>query len=151
MLNTGDIAPEFSLPNEDGVQISLQDFIDRIVVLYFYPRNDTPGCTLQALDFTKYYEELLSYNAVVVGISQQNQESCKNFVIKHGLKLILLSDDDKSVARKYFAFGERRMYGKQVQGIIRSVFIIENNKIKRAFYNIKAKDSAKKVLDFLKS
>lgn len=149
MLKKDDIAPEFYLPNEDGVEISLRDLSDYTVIVYFYPKDNTSGCSIQALDFTNLYDEFKRLNIVVVGISPDSIESHKKFIAQRGLKLILLSDKDKEVAKKYFAYGTKKMYGKEVQGMFRSVFIIKDGKILESFYNVKAKDSIKKVCNFL--
>ena len=132
-LKDGDKALDFSLLGYDGNTYSLNSFNQKILVLYFYPKDN--------------FEKL---NAKVVGISPDSAKSHCNFIDKHNLKLTLLSDPDKRVAESYGAFGEKKMYGKITFGIIRSTFIIKDEKILKAYYNVKAKGHAEKVLEDLK-
>lgn len=148
-LQAGDSAPDFSLPNTQGVKVSLQDFGSKIIVLYFYPKDNTSGCTIQAQDFSNLLSDFLAKNAVVIGISPDSTKSHQNFIDKYSLAHILLSDSDKSVASSYFAYGKKMMYGKEVQGIIRSTFVVQNGKILHALYNVKAKGHAQAVLELL--
>lgn len=148
-LKAGDIAPQFSLPNEDGVVISLQDLIGYTIVLYFYPKDNTSGCTIQAQEFSQLLESFESLNAIVVGISPDKIKTHKKFIQDKDLKIILLSDEDKNIATKYHAYGKKNMYGKEVMGIYRSTFIIKDGKIMQSFYNVKAKGHAQKILEFL--
>lgn len=148
-LQAGDSAPDFSLPNAQGVKVSLQDFGSKIIVLYFYPKDNTSGCTIQAQDFSNLLSDFLAKNAVVIGISPDSTKSHQNFIDKYNLAHILLSDSDKSVASSYFAYGKKMMYGKEVQGIIRSTFVVQNGKILHALYNVKAKGHAQAVLELL--
>ena len=148
-LQAGDNAPFFSLPNAQGAQVSLKDFGSKIVVLYFYPKDNTSGCTIEAQDFSNLLSAFLDKNAVVIGISPDSEKSHQNFISKYNLAHTLLSDVDKSVASAYFAYGKKMMYGKEAQGIIRSTFIIQNGKILNALYNVKAKGHAQAVLKML--
>lgn len=147
MLAKGDLAPNFTLQNQDGVDVNLKDLLGKKLVLYFYPKDNTSGCTLEAQDFTNLLEDFEKNGAYVVGISPDSVQSHKKFIQSKGLALMLLSDSNKSVSTSYGAFGEKKMYGKTVYGIIRSTFIIdENGRILECFYNVRAKDHAKKVL-----
>lgn len=148
-LQANDKAPAFTLPNADGVEISLKDFAQKTIVLYFYPKDNTPGCTTQAQDFSALLERFYAKNAVVIGISPDSPTCHQNFARKHNLVHILLSDPDKSVASAYGAYGEKMMYGKKVMGIIRSTFIIQGGVITHALYNVKAKGHAESVLELL--
>lgn len=149
-LEIGDKAPDFKLKNQDDVEISLKDLLSKKVILYFYPKDNTPGCTIEALDFTEMLDEFTKKGAVVVGISPDSAKSHKKFIENKELKHILLSDIDKAVATSYGVYGKKMMYGKEVFGIIRSSFIIDKNgNIEKIFYNIRAKGHAKDVLDSL--
>ncbi|MCR6570973.1 thioredoxin-dependent thiol peroxidase [Campylobacter insulaenigrae] len=149
-LQIGDIAPDFELLNQDGVKISLKDFLGKKIVLYFYPKDNTPGCTLQACDFTKFYDEFLSKNAVIIGISPDSIKSHENFMQKYDLKHILLSDSEKEVCKKYGVWGLKKNYGKEYEGLIRSTFVLdENGIIKNIYKNVKTKEHALKVLNEL--
>ena len=149
-LKAGDEAPLFSLPNEDSVSISLQDLFDYTIILYFYPKDSTSGCTTQAQEFSELIESFKQHNAIVVGISPDKTTTHKKFIQNKDLKIMLLSDPDKHVATKYYAYGKKMMYGKEVFGIYRSTFIIKKGKILESFYNVKAKGHAQKILDYLK-
>lgn len=149
-LQAGDKAPLFRLKSTDGTEVALQDLLSKYVVLYFYPKDNTPGCTLEAQEFSALLPEFADKGAVVVGISPDSPKCHGNFISKHNLKVLLLSDSDKSVASAYGAYGTKMMYGKEVQGIIRSTFIIQpDGKIAQSFYNVRAKDHAQKVLESL--
>lgn len=149
-LKVGDNAPQFELLNQDGVSIALKDFIGKRVILYFYPKDNTPGCTTQACDFTQNYEKFMSKNAVIIGISPDDIKSHENFIKKFMLKHILLSDSDKEVAKSYGVWGLKKNYGKEYEGIIRSTFVIdEKGKIAKIYSNVRAKDHASKVLEEL--
>lgn len=150
MLEKGMQAPNFRLPNQDGIEVALQDLLGKKLVLYFYPKDNTPGCTLEARDFTELLREFERCGASVVGISPDSLESHKRFIQKQDLELMLLSDPSKEVASLYGAFGEKKLYGKSFQGIIRSTFIISTSgEILESFYNVKTKGHAQKVLETL--
>ena len=121
-----------------------------LVIVYFYPKDNTPGCTIEAQEFSALLDEFGAKGAVVVGISPDSPKCHQNFISKQNLKILLLSDSDKSVASAYGAYGTKMMYGKEVQGIIRSTFVIdENGLIAQSFYNVRAKGHAQKVLEGL--
>ena len=148
-LQANDVAPDFCLPNAQGVEISLKDFPQKTIILYFYPKDNTPGCTIEAQDFSQLLPQFFAKNALVIGISPDSPKCHQGFIAKQDLKHILLSDKDKAVASAYVAYGKKMMYGKEVMGIIRSTFIIQNGKILHALYNVKAKGHAQAVLDML--
>lgn len=149
-LKIADKAPQFELLNQDGVKISLKDFIGKKVILYFYPKDNTPGCTTQACEFTQNYEKFMDKNAVIIGISPDNIQSHGQFIEKFKLKHILLSDDEKEVAKNYGVWGVKKNYGKEYEGIIRSTFVIdEKGNIAKIYRNVRVKDHALKVLEEL--
>ncbi len=118
-------APEFSLPDAEGKMISLADFKGKKVVLYFYPRDSTPGCTRQALAFAALNDEFAKKNAVVIGISKDSVASHKKFAEKNSLPFILLSDTELDAIQKYGVWQEKKMYGKVSMGVVRSSFVID--------------------------
>lgn len=124
-LQVGDAAPAFTLPDADGAEVGLADFPGRRVVVYFYPAALTPGCTTQAVDFTAAREEFDAAGLTVLGISPDAPEKLARFRDKHDLAVRLLSDADKSVMKAYGAFGLKKLYGKEVEGVIRSTFVID--------------------------
>lgn len=149
-LKIGDIAPTFELLNQDGIKISLKDFIGKKVILYFYPKDNTPGCTMEACDFSGDYEKFSEKNAVIIGVSPDSVKSHTNFIQKYNLKHILLSDSEKEVSKMYGAWGLKKNYGKEYEGIIRSTFVIdEKGKIIKIYKNVKAKNHVQKVFEEL--
>ncbi len=154
MLKENEKAPDFSLKgiDEEGreKEFSLSEFRGKKVIIYFYPKDNTPGCTQEACDFRDNIERIKKKGAIVLGISPDSINSHKKFKEKYKLSFPLLSDPDKEVAQKYGAYGERKMYGKTVKGIIRSTFIIdEKGKIINAFYNVKVEGHVEEVLKYL--
>ena len=138
-LEVGEKAPAFSLPDADGNTVKLSDFKGRKVIVYFYPAASTPGCTKQACDFRDSLAELNGAGIAVVGISPDKPEKLAKFRDAERLTFPLLSDPDKKVLTAWGAFGEKKMYGKTVQGVIRSTFLVdEKGKIEVAQYNVKA-------------
>ena len=138
-LEVGDKAPAFSLPDADGNTVKLSDFKGRKVIVYFYPAASTPGCTKQACDFRDSLASLNDAGLDVVGISPDRPEKLAKFRDNEGLTFPLLSDPDKAVLAAWGAFGEKSMYGKTVQGVIRSTFVVdEKGKVEVAQYNVKA-------------
>jgi peroxiredoxin Q/BCP len=151
-LAAGDRAPAFTLKDHDGKKVSLKDFAGSRVVLYFYPADDTPGCTKEACQFNDELSSFRSLDVQVIGISPDGAEKHQAFRAKYGLNFTLLSDPDKSVMEKYGAYGEKMMYGKKVQGVIRSTFVVDaKGVIERAYYNVRADGHAGKVLTGLSS
>ena len=138
-LAPGDDAPEFTLPTDDGGSVSLRELRGRKVIVYFYPAAMTPGCTKQACDFTDSLSSLEAAGYTVVGISPDKPEKLAKFRERDGLTITLASDADRSVMTAYGAFGEKLLYGKTVEGVIRSTFVVdEDGKVGLAQYNVKA-------------
>jgi hypothetical protein len=138
-LEVGSPAPAFSLPNDQGSTTSLSDYAGQKLVLYFYPRANTPGCTKEACDFRDSLAQLNDLGIAVVGISPDPVEKLAKFREDHDLNFPLLSDTDKEVLQVYGAYGEKKNYGKIVQGVIRSTFLIDSNgTIELALYNVRA-------------
>ena len=138
-LSIGDPAPDFSLPTDDGRTVSLADLRGRKVIVYFYPAAMTPGCTKQACDFTDSLSSLQAQGYDVLGISPDSPAKLTKFRDRDGLTITLLSDADRSVMQAYGAFGEKKLYGKTVEGVIRSTFVLdEDGKVALAQYNVKA-------------
>ncbi|GAB3701263.1 thioredoxin-dependent thiol peroxidase [Mariniluteicoccus flavus] len=142
-LAVGDAAPAFTLPAADGSEVSLSDFAGRRVVLYFYPAAMTPGCTTQAIDFTAAGAEFTGAGVAVLGVSPDAPAKLAKFVEKESITFPLLSDADRSVMQAYAAFGRKMMYGKEIEGVIRSTFVIDVDEsgagtLTVAQYNVKA-------------
>ena len=138
-LSPGNVAPGFTLSSDGGESVSLSQFRGRKVIVYFYPAAMTPGCTKQACDFTDLLSSLQSAGYEVLGISPDKPEKLAKFRERDSLKITLLSDPDKSVMMSFGAYGEKKLYGKVVQGVIRSTFVVdETGKVEVAQYNVKA-------------
>ena len=138
-LAPGDTAPDFTLPTDTGDTVTLSDLRGRKVIVYFYPAAMTPGCTKQACDFTDSLDALKAAGYEVLGISPDKPEKLAKFRERDGLTITLLSDADRSVMTAWGAFGEKKMYGKTVQGVIRSTFVVdEAGQVELAQYNVKA-------------
>jgi peroxiredoxin Q/BCP len=149
-IEVGEKAPEFSLPDQDGIEIALSVFRGRWVVLYFYPKDDTPGCTTEACEFTDGIEAFEGLDAVVLGCSPDSPEKHKKFIAKHDLRVRLLSDPEHEVMETYGAWGEKNMYGKVTVGVIRSTAIIDpEGVIAHRWKRVKAKGHAIKVKERL--
>jgi len=125
MLQVGQQAPAFCLPNQDEVEICLRDLKGKWVVLYFYPKDMTPGCTTEACDFTEALPDFEKLEAVVLGVSPDSPEKHRRFIEKKDLKITLLSDESKEVLKAYGAWGLKKMYGREFEGVIRSTFLID--------------------------
>lgn len=150
-LSTGDPAPDFSLPDDTGATVSLRDFEGRKVIVYFYPAAMTPGCTKQACDFTDSLESLQGAGYEVIGISPDKPEKLARFRERDGLGIRLLSDADKTVLQAYGAYGEKKLYGKVVEGVIRSTIVVgEDGRVELAQYNVKATGHVAKLRRDLK-
>ena len=150
-LNVGDTAPAFALADDAGNTVSLADYAGQRVLVYFYPRANTPGCTKEACDFRDSLEQLNDLNIAVVGISPDKPEALAKFRADHELNFPLLSDPDKSVMTAYGAFGEKKNYGKVVQGVIRSTFLVSvddagKGTVDEAQYNFKATGHVSRIL-----
>lgn len=148
MLKEGSKISNFSLPNQAGKQISATDFKDHNIVLYFYPKDDTPGCTIEAQDFSKLNEAFKDKKTVVLGVSKDSTKSHDKFCSKYNLSIDLLSDEDGSVCEAFGVWVEKSMYGKKYMGIERSTFLIDQNGIiKKAWRNVKVPNHAQEVLN----
>ena len=138
-MSVGDAAPEFTLVNQDGKSVSLSDYRGKRVVVYFYPAAMTPGCTTEACDFRDSLSALSAAGLVVLGVSPDKPEKLKKFIEKEGLNFDLLSDEDKTMMEEWGAFGEKKNYGKVVQGVIRSTVVVDaEGTVELAQYNVKA-------------
>ena len=138
-LTPGDPAPGFSLTSDDGAAVSLEELRGRKVIVYFYPAAMTPGCTTQACDFTDSLDSLKGAGYEVLGISPDKPEKLAKFRERDGLTITLLSDPDRSVMKAYGAYGLKKLYGKEVEGVIRSTFVVdEQGRVEVAQYNVKA-------------
>lgn len=150
MLEVGTKAPEFILPDKDGNSVSLTDFAGKKVVLYFYPKDNTPGCTRQACAFAGAYEEFKKINAVVIGVSKDSVASHQKFAEKHGLPFILLSDPELTAIQAYGVWQEKKLYGKVSMGVVRSTFIIdENSMIEKVMPKVKPDTNTAEILEYL--
>ncbi len=149
-VETGAKAPAFTLPDQDNNKVKLTDQKGKWVVLYFYPKDDTPGCTREACEFTDNLKDFNTLNASIFGVSPDRPESHQKFIDKYKLKITLLSDPDKKVMEKYGAFGKKNMYGKESMGVIRSTFLIDpSGKVAHTWRSVKAAGHAEKVSEKL--
>ncbi|MEU8802815.1 thioredoxin-dependent thiol peroxidase [Spirillospora sp. NPDC048819] len=138
-LQPGDVAPDFELPDADASPVSLSSLRGKRVILYFYPAAMTPGCTKESVDFESSLGDLEAAGVTVVGVSPDKPAKLAKFREKEGLTFPLLSDPDAEVLKSYGAYGEKKLYGKVVVGVIRSTFLIDaDGKIEKAYYNVKA-------------
>jgi peroxiredoxin Q/BCP len=146
-LTPGDVAPDFTLPDTDGTPVSLASYRGRRVIVYCYPAALTPGCTTQAVDFTAAAGDLAEAGLDIIGISPDTPDKLLRFREKEELGITLLSDPEKEVLRAYGAFGPKKLYGKEVIGVIRSTFIVDaEGRIEKAAYNVKATGHVSKLL-----
>jgi len=147
---TGKKAPAFTLPDQDDRKTKLSDFQGQWVVLYFYPKDNTPGCTTEACEFTDGLKAFEKLNANVLGVSPDSTASHRKFIEKQGLKVTLLSDPERKVLEKYGAYGTKKMYGKEVKGVIRSTYLIDpKGKVAHVWTKVKAAGHAAKVREKL--
>jgi len=150
MLNTGTTAPAFSLLDKEGNTVSLSDFLGKKVVLYFYPKDNTPGCTRQACAFAESYERFKNNDIVVIGISKDSVASHKKFAEKYNLPFILLSDPSLSAIEAYGVWQEKKMCGKTGMGVVRTTFIIdENGVIEKIMPKVKPDTNAAEILEYI--
>lgn len=151
MLNEGDIAPGFSLPDKDGRLVKLSDFQGKRVVLYFYPRDNTPGCSKQACAFRDAFQEISKQGAVIIGISKDSQKSHQNFASKYELPFLLLSDPEREAIESYGVWQLKKLYGKESMGVVRTTFVIDTDgKIEKIYKKVKPDTNAIQVLSYLK-
>lgn len=152
MLKAGNKAPQFTLKDQSGKSVSLKDFLGKQVVLYFYPKDDTPGCSKEACNFRDDFDEIKKENAVILGVSADSEVRHKKFIEKYKLQFALLSDENKKVLEKYGVWQEKSMYGRKYMGIVRSTFIIdEKGKLKKIFPKVKVTNHNIEVLEALRS
>lgn len=150
MLEAGSKAPDFTLPNQDAEMVSLSDFRGRKVILYFYSKDNTAGCTKQAYGYGELYPQIAKKGAVVLGISKDTVASHKKFQEKYNLPFILLSDTELEAIQAYDVWKEKNMYGKKVMGIVRSSYLIdEEGVILRAYTKVKAADNPQQMYQLL--
>ena len=151
MIEEGKKAPAIKLKNQDGKLVSLNDFEDQNIVLYFYPKDNTSGCTAEACNFRDELPKFGKLDAVILGVSPDSVESHKKFSEKYNLPFDLLSDEKKEVVQKYDVWKEKNMYGRKYMGVVRSTFIIDKNKkIRKIFSKVKVADHNKEVMEALK-
>lgn len=150
MLEVGTKAPEFTLPDKDGNNVSLSDFRGKKVVLYFYPKDNTPGCTRQACAFAGAYSQFEALSVVVIGVSRDSQASHQRFAEKNSLPFILLSDPERQAIEAYGVWQEKKNYGKVSMGVVRSTYIIdENGVIEKVMSKVKPDTNAAEILEYL--
>ncbi len=150
-LKVGDKAPEFCLPDQDGNEVCLKDFSGKWVVVYFYPKDNTSGCTKEALGFTEHIDEFEALNCKVLGISKDSVQSHRKFVDRHGLKVTLLSDPEHRVIEAYGAWKLKKRYGREYYGTQRSTFLIDpEGVIRHIWSNVRVKGHMEDVLKVLK-
>lgn len=150
MLEKGMKAPAFTLPDKDGKPVSLADFAGRTVVLYFYPKDNTPGCTRQACAFKAKNDEFKAKNAVIIGVSKDSSASHARFAEKYGLPFILLSDEKLDVIKAYGVWQEKKLYGKVSYGVVRTTFVIDGDGVITAVMpKVKPDTNAEEVLAML--
>jgi thioredoxin-dependent peroxiredoxin len=150
MIAEGTKAPSFTLPDEMGKQVSLSDFTGKKVVVYFYPKDDTPGCTTEACSFRDSYDEILAKGAVVIGISADSETSHATFKTKYDLPFYLVSDPEKTAITAFGAWGEKKMHGNTYEGIVRSTFVIDEiGTVIKVFPTVKPEEHVAEVLAVL--
>ncbi len=148
MLEKGTKAPEFSLPDQNGVNHSLKDYRGKKVILYFYPKDNTPGCTKQACGFGELYPQFTEKGAVIIGVSKDSVASHKKFEEKYGLPFILLSDADLSCIKAYDVWQEKKNYGKVSMGVVRTTYLIdENGIVTKVFGKVNAAENPAQMLE----
>lgn len=151
ILKEGDNAPDFNGIDQNGDSVSLNQFKGKKVILYFYPKDNTPGCTNEACNLRDNYNDILEKGLDVIGISPDSEASHKKFIDKHKLPFVLISDPDKKILNLYNAWGEKKLYGKVYDGVLRKTFIIsEDQIIERIFTKVKTKDHTNQIYQELK-
>ena len=150
MLDIGTKAPDFTLPDKEGNMVSLSDFLGKKVVLYFYPKDNTPGCTKQACAFAAHFEEFKNIDAVVIGISKDSVASHRKFARKYDLPFIILSDTELQAIQAYDVWKEKKLYGKTSMGVVRTTYVIdENGVIEMVMPKVKPDTNATDILEYL--
>jgi thioredoxin-dependent peroxiredoxin len=150
-LNIGDKAPDFSVVNQDGETVSLADFKGSKLIVYFYPKADTPGCTTESCNLRDNFDNLLNRGFKILGVSPDNQAKQKKFAEKYNLPFPLLADVDLDIIKTYGAWGTKKMYGKEYEGLLRTTYVIsEEGFIEKAITKVKTKDHAAQILEAMK-
>jgi len=151
MLENQTTAPAFCVPNQDNVEICLRDLKGKWVVLYFYPKDNTPGCTTEACEFTESILDFENLDAIILGVSPDSVKKHQNFIAKKDLKITLLSDENKTVLNAYEAWGLKKLYGKEYEGVIRSTYIIDpDGNIAHSWEKVRVKNHIADVKNKLK-
>jgi thioredoxin-dependent peroxiredoxin len=149
-LTEGAMAPQFTGKDQDGRNISLKDFKGKKVILYFYPKDDTPGCTAEACNLRDNYDDLLSRGFAIIGVSPDDEKSHGKFRTKFDLPFSLIADPEKTIISAYSAWGEKSMYGKTYEGVLRTTFVIdESGKIQKIISKVNTGDHTKQILELL--
>ncbi len=152
MIEAGMKAPDFTLKDRDGNEVSLSSFLGKKVIIYFYPKDNTPGCTRQACAFAGAYDEFKKIDAEVIGISKDSAASHEKFAAKYSLPFILLSDPELEAIKAYGVWQEKKLYGKLSMGVVRSTFIIdENGIVEKVMPKVKPDTNAEEILDYLRA
>ena len=152
LLETGAIAPDFALQNSEGNTVRLSDFAGKRVVLYFYPRDNTPGCTRQACAFAGAYEDFRTLDVAVIGVSKDSVASHQRFAEKYNLPFILLSDPELQAIQAYGVWQEKKNYGKVIMGVVRTTYVIDpEGRIERTFPKVKPDTNAAEILEYLRA
>ncbi len=147
-LKIGDKAPDFTLPADGGGQIALNDYTGKNLVIYFYPKDNTPGCTTEALDFTAHTPKFDAANTAILGVSKDSVKKHDNFIAKHDLKVRLISDQDSDMIERYGVWVQKKLYGREYMGIERATFLIDKNgKIVQIWRKVRVKGHAEQVLE----
>lgn len=147
-LEKGDIAPDFKGDDQDGKSIQLSDFKGSKIILYFYPKDNTPGCTAEACDLRDNYKMWLTKGYKILGISPDNQQSHQKFIAKYNLPFPLIADEDKTIIKAYGAWGLKKLYGREYEGLLRTTFVIdEKGIIEEVFAKVKTKDHTNQILE----
>jgi thioredoxin-dependent peroxiredoxin len=147
-LNVGDKAPDFSVINQDGETVNLSDFKGSKLIIYFYPKADTPGCTAESCNLRDNFSDLLNRGFKIVGVSPDNQAKQKKFTEKYNLPFPLLADVDHQIIKPYGAWGLKKMYGKEYEGLLRTTYVVnEEGLIEKAITKVKTKDHAAQILE----
>lgn len=150
MLETNQMAPDFTLPDQNGNDVTLSSFRGKKVILYFYPKDNTPGCTKEACSLNEAKEDLSGLNAVIIGVSRDSAQSHQKFIASYGLSFTLLTDKDHEVMEMYGAYGKKMMYGKETTGVIRTTYIIdEAGKILKIFKKVNTATHGEDIKAFL--
>ncbi len=149
-LKEGDKAPEFTAKKQDGTNISLSDFKGKKVILYFYPKDDTPGCTAEACNLNDNYTDLIKQGFEIIGVSPDSEQSHSKFIGKYNLRFNLIADTGKSILIAYGAWGLKKMYGKEYEGVLRTTYVInEESVIERVFAKVDTKNHTQQILNEL--